>query len=111
VFIGSDRGLVSYNSGVTPGAKDFSSVYVYPNPVRPDYTGLITVSGLMADSRIKITDIKGNLVAEGKSLGGQYVWNGMNLRGKRVDTGIYLVFGSAENGSEGMVTKVMVVNE
>ncbi len=109
VYFGSERGLMSYRAGATQGADDFSNVYVYPNPIRPDYSGIITVTGLKSDSHVKITDIKGNLIVEGKSLGGQFIWDGINAKGKRVDTGVYLVFGSTENGSEGVVTKIMVV--
>lgn len=111
VFIGTDKGLMAYSTGVTKGSDNFSDVYVYPNPVRPDYTGLITVTGLKSGSHVKITDVKGNLIIEGNSLGGQFVWNGQNYRGRRVDTGIYLVFGSSEDGAEGVVTKIMIVNE
>ncbi|MDL2214881.1 hypothetical protein LJC00_01670 [Dysgonomonas sp. OttesenSCG-928-M03] len=109
VYFGSERGLMSYRAGATQGTEDFSNVYVYPNPVRPDYSGIITVTGLKSDSHIKITDVKGNLIIEGKSLGGQFIWDGINAKGRRVDTGVYLVFGSTENGSEGVVTKIMVV--
>lgn len=109
IYLGSDRGLMSYSTGVTSGADNFSNVYVYPNPVRPEYTGVITIKGLKSNSRIKITDVKGNLIIEGTSLGGQYQWNGLNHKGRQVDTGVYLVFGSSENGSEGVVTKIMIV--
>lgn len=111
VYIGSDRGLVSYKGGATQGADSFSNVYAYPNPVRPDYTGSIAITGLKENSSVKITDIKGNLINRGKSLGGQYNWDGLNAKGRRVDTGIYIVFGSSEDGSEGVVTKIMVVNQ
>lgn len=111
VYIGSERGLVSYNGGATKGSDTFSNVYAYPNPVRPDYTGPISITGLKENSSVKITDIKGNLINRGKSLGGQYNWDGLNSKGSRVDTGVYIVFGSSEDGSEGVVTKIMIINQ
>lgn len=111
VYIGTERGLMAYYAGVTKGAEEFSDVYVYPNPVRPDFNGLITVTGLKTNSHVKITDVRGNLIVEGNSLGGQFMWNGLNGKGRRVDTGVYVVFGSSEDGSEGVVTKIMIVNE
>lgn len=111
VFFGSDRGLIAYKGKVTPASDSFSNIYVYPNPVRPDYSGVITVSGLKLNSHIKITDLRGNLIIEGSSLGGQFIWNGNNAKGKRVDTGVYLVFGSDQNNSESIVTKIMIVND
>lgn len=110
VYIGTERGLMAYGGVATEGAENFSNVYAYPNPVRPGHEGSVTITGLKTNSRVKITDVKGNLINEGRSLGGQYSWNIQNARGQRVDTGIYLVFGSSEDGSEGVVTKIMIVN-
>lgn len=110
VYFGTERGIMAYRGLATTGADSFSDVYAYPNPIRPGYEGSVTITGLQSNSRIKITDLKGNLLNEGTSLGGQYSWNLQNARGRRVDTGVYLVFGSSEDGSEGVVTKIMVVN-
>lgn len=110
VYIGTERGLMAYRGVATQGAENFSNVYAYPNPVRPSYEGDVTITGLQTNSRVKITDVKGNLINEGRSLGGQYSWNIQNGKGRRADSGIYLVFGSSENGSEGVVTKIMVIN-
>ncbi|MFR9165669.1 MAG: two-component regulator propeller domain-containing protein [Dysgonomonas sp.] len=109
VYIGTDKGIVTYQGEATQGAESYSNVYAYPNPVRPEYEGPITITGLKTNSNIKITDIKGNLIHEGKSIGGQYIWDGRNAKKEKVDTGIYLVFGSSEDGSEGVVTKIAVV--
>ena len=38
VFIGTDVGLVEYSSATAPASADYSNVYAYPNPVRPEYT-------------------------------------------------------------------------
>lgn len=110
VYVGTERGLMAYRGIATTGADNFSDVYAYPNPIRPGYEGSVTITGLQTNSRIKITDLTGNLINEGRSLGGQYSWDLQNARGRRVDSGIYLVFGSSEDGSEGVVTKIMVVN-
>lgn len=109
IYIGSEKGIVSYKSEATEGAESYSNVYAYPNPVEPNYEGPITITGLKANSTVKITDVKGNLINEGKSIGGQYIWDGRNVKRDRVDTGIYLVFGASEDGSDGVVTKIMVV--
>lgn len=110
VYIGTEKGIVSYKAEATQGAVGgYSNVYAYPNPVDPDYQGAITIAGLMANSTVKITDVKGNLINQGQSLGGQYIWDGRNINKERVQTGVYLVFGSSEDGEEGVVTKVMIV--
>lgn len=109
LFIGTDKGLISYMSGATSGQESYSDVYAFPNPVRPDYDGLVTITGLMADSNVKITDLNGNLIYQGRSLGGQLTWNCKNGTGKRVATGIYLVLAATPEAKESVVTKIMVV--
>lgn len=113
VYVGTDKGVVKYSSDSSPAAEDYEDVYAYPNPVRPDYTGWITISGLMDNSLVKITDTAGNLVHQGTSEGGTYVWDGCNNSNQRVRSGVYFVFASqnASGSASGKpVTKIMVVN-
>jgi ligand-binding sensor domain-containing protein len=110
VFMGTDQGLVSFRSTATLGLDDFGKVYVFPDPVRPDFHGNIVISGLIRDANVKITDISGNLVYETTSLGGQALWNGNNLDGKRAATGVYLVFCTNEDGSKTFVTKLLFIH-
>jgi len=109
VFFGTDLGIVSYRGNATEGADNSDSVYVYPNPVRENYTGIITVKGIVAGSNVKITDIGGNLVYETRALGGQAVWDGRNFSGEKISTGVYLVFCTNEDGSETNVGKLLFV--
>ena len=111
LFIGTDKGLVSYVTDATRAEEEFDKekVYAYPNPVTPDYTGLVTIVGLKANSHIKIINTAGRLVAEGTSLGGTFTWDGRTPQGQRVSTGIYYVLGSDEEGNEGIVTKILFV--
>ena len=110
VFIGTVKGLISYMGEATAGKANFSDVYVYPNPVREDYFGDIVITGLMDDTEVKITDISGNLVCQTSSLGGQAVWDGKNLRGNRVGTGVYLVLGNDPSGEQTFVAKILFIH-
>lgn len=109
VLIATEKGLVGYKSDATSSADNYSDIYAYPNPVRPDYSGNIFINGLVRDSDVKITDIEGNLVFETTSLGGQAVWDGNDKFGNRVSSGIYLAFAASPNGSMAEVTKIMFV--
>lgn len=110
VFIGTDKGLISYMGEATGGNNTYDSVYVYPNPVRETYDGPVTITNLIENSEVKITDIAGNLVFRATSLGGQAVWDGKNLNGRRVKTGVYLVFCNDESGEETHVTKLLFIH-
>lgn len=110
VFIGTDKGLCSYMSHVTPGKPDFSSgVRAFPNPVRPATDTQVSITGLMQNSTVKITDMAGNLIHQGQSVGSLYTWNCANHSGEIVKAGIYLVFAASFDGSQGVVTKIMVI--
>lgn len=109
VFIGTDKGLISYQSESTEASESYSNVYAYPNPVRPDFDNQVVITGLMANSNVKITDLSGNLIYQGKSAGGQMVWDCRNRGGNRVATGIYLVLSSTEKAKESVVAKIAVV--
>ena len=112
VFIGTDKGLCSYQSEATATNTDMNTdnVFAYPNPVTPEYHGMITIRGLSLDADVKITTSNGVLVAEGRSTGGSFQWNGNNLNGKRVASGVYMVNTSKSDGSKGTVCKIAVVN-
>lgn len=110
VFFGTDKGLISYQGEATGGADTYSDVYVYPNPVRETYDGPVTIAGLIENTDVKITDISGNLVYKTTSFGGQAVWDGNNLNGNRVKTGVYLVFCNDENGEETHITKILFIH-
>jgi len=112
VFFGTDKGLCSYMGDASLPADKMTKddVYAYPNPVRPDYTGLITVKGLTLDADVKIVTVNGTLVAEGRSNGGMFTWDGRDKKGRRVASGVYMVQTATSDGSKGTVCKIAIIN-
>ena len=110
VFIGTDKGIASYKSDATrPESKlDKNKIHAYPNPVRAEYNGIISIVGLTADCNVKIVDSAGLLINEGTSNGGQYTWNGRNKRGEKVASGVYYVLTYDNTGEEGVATKILI---
>ena len=111
VFFGTTEGLCSYVSDASSPNTDMNkdNVYAYPNPVSPDYTGLITIVGLSYNADVKIVTSNGALVAQGRSNGGTFTWNGCDSSGKRVASGVYNVIAAKQDGSKGTVCKVAVI--
>lgn len=111
VFFLTDKGLCSYISDATTTAKEMTkdNVYAYPNPVTPDYTGLITVVGLTLNADVKILSSNGKLMAEGRSNGGTFTWNGCDRDGNRVASGVYMVVTATDDGKKGTVCKIAVI--
>ena len=125
VYIATARGLLSFKSGSSSTQENLSNVYVYPNPVRPNFNTVedkIKIKDISENVNIKITDIEGNLVAEAESRrnlrhrgynleidGGTAYWNGKNLGNKSVASGVYLVMLSDLDTFETKILKLMIV--
>ena len=107
VFIGTDKGLVSYMGDAVEGKDDYSEIRAFPNPVRPESDDRVTITGLMERSNVKITDLNGHIIYQGTSVGGQLTWNCRNRKGERVASGIYLVLAATPDAGESVVTKIM----
>lgn len=113
MYIASNGGIQAYKTETTEGGRLHQrNAYAFPNPVRPDYEGLIAIRGLARDATIKITDIKGQLIYETEALGGQALWDGRDYSGRKVSSGVYLVFSNSRDIFEDpntAVTKILVV--
>lgn len=109
VFIGTGNGLISYQSDAIEGGDRFQNVRAYPNPVRPEYTGLITITGLITDTQIRITDINGNLIYETQSNGGVATWDGCNNSGSPVVSGVYFAHCLSNDGKQKHITKILII--
>lgn len=109
VFIITASGIASYWSDATESTDKHENVEVFPNPVPPNYDGMVAIRGLATDALVKITDVAGRLVYETNAEGGQVVWNGKDINGNKVKTGVYLIFSSSIEGDERFAGKFAVV--
>lgn len=109
VFIGTGKGLMSYQSDASSPFEDYSDAYAYPNPVRPDYEGIITITGLMDETAVHIVDNAGNLVCQTRSNGGVAVWDGKTPDGRRVAPGVYSVLCNESSDNKHAVIKILVM--
>lgn len=110
IFFASNKGMVSYtNVTSSEGQDSYDNIIVFPNPVRPGFNGDVKISGLIADSVIKITDASGNLVYETTAKGGTATWNTYSFSGNKVGSGVYMIFISNTDGSETATKKLMII--
>lgn len=110
VFFATDKGLISFRSDATFGDPEYQEVTVFPNPVRPDFSGPVTIQGIGFDSDVRITDSGGNLVYKTVSNGGTATWNGQTLQGERAKSGMYFIWTAEINGKGRKVGKVLFIN-
>ncbi|TAE13686.1 MAG: hypothetical protein EAZ95_10840 [Bacteroidetes bacterium] len=109
LFVLTDAGMVSYRGTATEAQDEYSNAQVFPNPVYPDFDGLVGVSGLPTGAKVKITDISGRLFYETVAEGGTASWNLTDYQGTRAKAGIYLIYTFKPDGTEAKVLKVAVL--
>ncbi|WP_298301712.1 two-component regulator propeller domain-containing protein [Hydrotalea sp.] len=111
VFISTFTGISSYRSTATEGTATNDSVLVFPNPVPPGYSGTIAIRGVTENALVKIAELSGRLVYQTHALGRQAVWNGLNYKGEKVASGVYLVLiRNQVNGQEKVATKIVIIS-
>ncbi len=109
VFFATSLGLVSYRGDATAGANPCEEVLVFPNPVFTDFDGLITIQGAGRESKVRITTVSGMLVRELDSEGGTATWDGLDVYGKKVHSGIYLALMANRDGENACIGKFAVI--
>lgn len=109
VYFATQNGLVAFEGTSTAPQDNLENVYAYPNPVRPGFTGNVTIDGLTARANVKITDIEGNLVFETTSQGGSVQWDTSAFGKYKVASGVYMVFITTDDALETKIHKIMVV--
>ena len=110
LFVDTPAGMVSYQSDAKAAAEHINRITIFPNPIRPGYSGNVGISGLTGQSTVKITDLAGRLVFETRSEGGLASWNLNDYTGRRARAGIYMVFVVSADGTEHQAGKLAIIN-
>ena len=109
VYFATTNGLVAFNGRATDPRDDLQGLYAFPNPVRPEYSGPVTIDGLTEGANVKITDLEGNLVFEQTSEGGSVQWDTTAFGKYRVRSGVYFILATTEDALETKISKIMIV--
>ena len=109
VFFATDKGLISFRGTSTAGI-EAAEMKIYPNPVYPGYSGLITMERVPENAVVTITDVSGRLVYKTTSEGNTAVWDGRDAYGQTVPTGVYFVFITNEDKSRKQAGKIVFIN-
>lgn len=109
VYFGTLRGLVAFQGSETAPAENLENVIVYPNPVRPSFSGEVRIEGLTANTNVKITDLVGNLVYEENTTGGSINWDTTAFGRHKVASGVYLILITGPDALETAISKLMII--
>jgi hypothetical protein len=112
VFFGSEKGMVSYQTIAVNPLTECDKISVGPNPFVVPNSAPLRIDGLVAESTVKIISISGTLVAEFETAGGRIAnWDGRDLYGNYVSSGIYIIAGYNKDASQVCRGKVAVVRK
>jgi hypothetical protein len=110
VFFVTEKGLQSFRSDASSSDFEYKEVHVFPNPYRPDFTGVVTIQGIAYASEVQITDVAGNVVFKTISNGGTATWDGKTLRGEKAASGVYQIWTAPAEGKGRYVGKFVLIN-
>jgi ligand-binding sensor domain-containing protein len=110
IYFGTEKGLSSLEITPVQTARSFSSLEIGPNPYVIPGSQPLTIRNLVPESSIKIVSVNGALISEFQAQGGgRAFWNGQDVTGQLVPSGVYFVVAFAENGNQIITGKVAVV--
>lgn len=112
VYFATDRGLLSFQEVPVEPATSADDLLVFPNPVHANADGSlppIFIQGLVAETDVRVTSADGTLVAKMAGRGGRVRWDGRDLNGEFVPSGVYIVIGLGLNGEGAGYGKIAVL--
>ncbi|HWA05978.1 MAG TPA: hypothetical protein VG961_05480 [Ignavibacteria bacterium] len=109
-YFGSEKGIVSYKTIAVNPLTECDKIKAGPNPFLVPSGTTLKIDGLVAESTVKILSISGVLVAEFETPGGRIAeWDGKDLNGNYVSSGIYIIAGYNKDASKVCTGKVAIV--
>lgn len=111
-YFGSEKGIVSLKTIAVNPLAECDKIIAGPNPFVIPAASSLKIDGLVAESTVKILSISGTLVAEFETPGGRIAeWDGKDLNGNYVSSGIYIIAGFNKDASKVCTGKVAIVRK
>lgn len=111
VYMATSEGLYSYRTDTIEPSATAERLQVFPNPFRPYHDPFVRVEGLVAETRVRILTVDGQVVAAFDVRGGSVSWDGRDQRtGQLVPSGVYLVAAVGLNGEGTAYGKIAIVH-
>ena len=115
-LIGTENGLSIYRGSFAEIQEEFDKMIGGPNPfIISDSENKYIIRNLLYNSEVKIFTLNGQLIrklnTDNNTVdGGRAEWDGRDLNGKLVGSGVYLYFAYSENGKS-KAGKVAVIRD
>ncbi len=110
LYAGTEKGLSALTIAPVVVSRKYSTLEIAPNPLQLPSAVPLMIRNLVADSRIKILTVDGALVSEFRAEGGgRAFWDGRDMRGDLVSSGVYFIVAFTQDGEEVTSGKVAVI--
>ena len=111
IFLGTDKGLLSYQGDAISPSESARDLFIYPNPVRIEGNTApeVFIEGLVAETEITVLAAHGTLVQRFQARGGRVRWDAKDRNGELVPSGMYLIVASGKNGEGTAYGKVAII--
>lgn len=110
IYFGTGKGLFSAKSLYIKPLEAYS-LKCYPQPFKSQEHNSMIIDGLANGSNIRILTINGQLIQIISTESRTAVWDGRDINGELVDTGVYLVVTSSSGTDASSVMKIAVIND
>lgn len=111
VYLATDQGLMSYEGGAIAPVEQVGEIKVYPNPVYMESDAAVSVfiEGLVEATALRVVTLTGEVVARLQTRGGRARWDGRDMQGRMVPSGMYLVIAVGEGGEGAAYGRMAVI--
>jgi hypothetical protein len=106
------KGLSVTTTDAIKPIEEFDKITCSPNPYLVPNNIALKIDGLVENSSVKIITLSGEVIREFDSPGGRIAtWDGLDLKGNIVPSGIYIVVAFNKDGSKVGKGKIAVVKK
>ena len=109
LYITTSLGVIVLTDVAVRGVEKMSSLSAYPNPFVYDRHERVVIEGLSERSTLFVVTVDGERVRRLDAVGGRVEWDGLDLNGNKVASGVYLLIAIDENGGERGAGKLVVI--
>lgn len=105
-------GLMSFRGDAVAAVREVQPLRVYPNPLRvgDGQEASAFIDGLVENTELRVLAPHGEVVARLSTRGGRARWDGRDLHGRLVPSGVYVVVAVGQNGEGTAYGKVAVLH-
>jgi hypothetical protein len=109
LYITTSLGVIILTDVAVKGVEKMSTLSAYPNPFVYDRHERVVIEGLSERSTLFVVTVDGERVRRLETVGGRVEWDGLDLNGSKVASGVYLLIAIDENGGERGAGKLVVI--